>query len=252
MDRLAQEYRVDASKLVAWREQRLREIEATVTDDFFHGPVLVIHVLPLLSSEPVSLARAQDLRNGLAPHSRRLLRTIGHQQGNAFELTTLNGSKERESVVKLFANGRLEILHSLLHRDQVIIGSSMEDDIIMSVLIRSRLMVDLGVRMPLLVATALMKAKGYRLSAPPVIGPIGKGFQIDTFTTLDTYIQENALSSPGDLALLMQPVVDEIWQKGGGRGSPFFNSRDGWIGPFDTGWKEDWSRWDFDLVQTRV
>jgi hypothetical protein len=227
-------------RISAFRSDRVGKIlggETPVPLD--PGPKLVLHLLPIRAfaeQVPLDLKSAQQDGNRLEPMGRP--RAYGPLRFNFNGLFSTGGleSQKAYSYLQLFRNGAIEAVYARISREKVVFGLDCERQLVKAPgPSYMQFQKQLGLGPPLFIAITMLSARGF------IIMPCGPNDPIEFHNLLGMPIapvDQDALLTPevlveeeaADVAKLIRPALDTIWQASGWPGSQGYDEAGNWVG----------------------
>jgi hypothetical protein len=230
-ERLAFELSKNLSVTQNWRNARLVEIIRKAKVDMEAGPLQILHICPLTEAQ-IDATEAEKVVNLMAP----LGRAEGHiGRINRLGYFTENSYKEqaakKKGYVQLFRTGQIESVRILPEdaHTKALFGDNIDSDLIDAVWMYCCALHALKVPLPLIVSTTFVGVDGYRIRTRSYNAPTGL-IDEESFSASEIEINDWSGLKPHVMALLMKPILDELWNAAGFAHSMSYDASGAWRG----------------------
>jgi hypothetical protein len=215
-----------------FRNSRLEKIIANETPiQLNQQPKIVMHLLPIAGfdpMEPIDIKSVEYIR---------ILQPLGasgwNHRYNFDGLLTYSGQRNApcDSYLQLFRNGVIETVDSNMLGDDIF-GKTIPSKLYERTLISAsktyiKFEHDIGFEPPFLLLISMLGINGYTMAVDPRVFA-GQKIAIDRDSLIlpDILIEDYE----SDVAHLLRPAFDALWQATGFRGSLNYDDNDNWVG----------------------
>ena len=228
-----------AERIRRFRLERIGDIVADETPVLLNGPArIVVHLCPLVSFEPGYRCNIQAVRAGRFPF--KPMATRGWAPAVDFDgdyvYTAARKPDKDDGYNKLFRNGCMETVDSGMLQVweqggkpvKAIPPSAFERDIFESVSESLTVLKAADVQPPLLLMLSFLGVRGYAMSVGPSNWhPNMRLIARDNLIVPELFVDTFDLSK-GQVAKLMRPLFDAIWNACGWEASPNYAANGEW------------------------